>query len=76
MEAQNELIKKHLVDGNSITSLEALKLFGCLRLSGRIYDLKKEGLPITAKTKTTDSGKRVAEYYIEKEALIRLTGNY
>jgi len=66
-ETQNKSIKKYLIDGNSLTSLEALNLFGCLRLSGRIYDLKKEGLPISARDKKTASGKRVAEYYIDKK---------
>ena len=39
-DSQLEMIKKHLQDGKSITPLEALRLYGCFRLSGRIYDLR------------------------------------
>lgn len=37
--SQNKAILQHLQKGNSITPLEALHLFGCLRLSARIHDL-------------------------------------
>lgn len=40
---QNQKILKHLQKGKKITPLQALRMFGCLRLSGRIYDLKKQG---------------------------------
>ena len=59
---QNTQILHHLKSGKSITALEALNEFGCLRLSGRIYDLKKEGHSITKDMIATPSGKRVAEY--------------
>lgn len=32
---------RHMLNGKSITQSEALSLFGCGRLAGRIYDLSK-----------------------------------
>jgi len=62
MKSQNELIKNHLEAGNSITSLQALRQFGCLRLSGRIYDLVHEhGLKVQSET-VNINGKRIARY--------------
>lgn len=63
-ENQTGLIKKYLESGNSITPLEALNLFGCLRLGARIYDLKCNGMNIISKTVTID-GKHYAKYSIE-----------
>jgi len=62
---QNEKILKHLQDGNSITPLEALKLFGCFRLSARILDLRGQGHQIITDT-VTHNGKKFASYYLIK----------
>jgi hypothetical protein len=62
--AQTKLIKKQLEYGVPLTPLKALDYFGCLRLSARIYDLRKKGMDIKARIITTNSGKRVSEYYI------------
>jgi len=61
-QSQTAQIRAHLEAGNRITALEALSLFGCLRLSGRIYDLTHgEGLRIDSEM-VERNGKRVAEY--------------
>ena len=39
----NEQILKYMKKGHGLTSLEALKKFGCIRLSARIYDLEALG---------------------------------
>ena len=59
--SQNEQIKKFLENGGKITSLEALNQFNCLRLSGRIYDLRERGMEIRKET-VIRNGKRIAEY--------------
>ena len=68
MESQNKNILKYLQGGNSLTPLEALKLFGCFRLGGRIYDLKKAGHPIKTQIIEVRTSlfetKRVAKYYL------------
>jgi hypothetical protein len=40
-------IETHLRQGHSITSLEAVQLFGCTRLAARINEMRSEGLNIT-----------------------------
>jgi hypothetical protein len=46
LSTQISQIEQHLRSGKSITALQALKLYGCLRLGARIYDLKDKGLDI------------------------------
>ncbi len=43
---QNERIYRHLTDFGSITQLEAIEEYGCMRLASRISDLKRDGIPI------------------------------
>lgn len=62
MKSQNNLILKHLQSGKSITPIEALVLYGSLRLSGRIYELKEKGHKIKTEMIETETGKRVAKY--------------
>lgn len=45
-----------------VTALEALRLLGSLRLSARVYDLRREGHDIRAEMVTVGDGKRVARY--------------
>ncbi len=65
MENQNKQILKHLQDGFSITSLEALKLFDCLRLSARIFNLRQLGHSIVNLPHKTNTGKTVAKYSLK-----------
>jgi len=62
-ESQNALIKGWLLNGKSITPLDALNMFGCFRLSARIANLRDEGLPIVTDIVTIND-KRVARYYL------------
>ena len=60
--SQCALIKEYLEAGNKLTSLEALKLFGCMRLPSRIHDLNKRGMNIKKEMIVVSTGKRVAQY--------------
>ena len=67
-DTQCNRILAHLRKGFTLTSLEALNLFGCFRLASRIHDLRvrlqEEGTGeqiIVERTKTA-TGKRVAQY--------------
>ncbi len=60
---QRREILKHLKKGKTITQLEALKQFGCMRLSARIWDLKDLGFNI-GKNMINRNGKRYAKYYL------------
>ena len=64
---QTNSILAYLQAGNSITPLEALQRFGCMRLGARIYDLKGGGYPIiTEMVKDERTGKRYARYSMVK----------
>lgn len=66
VKSQNAMIKRYLLDGNSLTALDALVKFGCLRLSARIYDLRyRYNLLIDSREITLYNGKRVKEYFIK-----------
>ena len=43
---QKERILRHLKDKGSITSLEAMKEYGIMRLTSRVCELKNEGYKI------------------------------
>lgn len=64
-DSQNALIKGWLLNGYSITPMEALNMFGCFRLSARIADLREEGLAVVTDMVTIND-KRVARYYLQK----------
>ena len=51
--SQNEKILDYIKDTGSITPLDALREFGCMRLSARIFDLKRDGHKITVEKKNT-----------------------
>lgn len=63
-ESQCAQIRAWLESGNTITALEALNLFGCMRLPSRIHDLKRQGCNIISKTIILTNGKRVSQYSI------------
>lgn len=65
LDSQNALIKGWLLNGNSITPMEALNMFGCFRLSARIANLRDEGLPVVTDMVTIND-KRVARYYLSR----------
>lgn len=49
-----------------LTPLDALRLVGSLRLSARIYDLRRAGHRIDSVLTTLRSGKRVSKYILRK----------
>lgn len=64
MKSQVENIKDHLENGNSITPLDALNLFGCFRLSDVIFRLRNSGLNISMELikMPNKAGKGFAKY--------------
>ena len=64
-ESQNALIKGWLLNGYSITPMEALNMFVCFSLSARIANLRDEGLAVVTDMVTIND-KRVARYYLQK----------
>jgi hypothetical protein len=68
MESQNKLILQHLKTVGSITPLDALANFQCFRLASRIFDLRQDGHEIHAAREELPSGKKIARYFLIKEA--------
>ena len=55
-------ILDHMKKGLTITSLEALQMFGCMRLASRIHDLRVRGENIIVEKIKLANGKSVAQY--------------
>jgi len=52
--SQTEMVLQHLQSGKTLTSLEAISLFGITRLASRINDLKQ-----------TEEGEKIRSYFVE-----------
>lgn len=65
--SQKLKILEYLKEGGELTALKALKMFGCLRLGARIWDIKKMGYEIQREWMETDDGARVAVYKMSVE---------
>lgn len=64
-----EVVKNHLKSGKSLTSLQAIKDYGIMRLASRICDLRKEygdGQILSIKVISRE-GERYAEYFWDFE---------
>lgn len=64
--SQEKRVLAYLKDGYTITQLEALQMFGCMRLSDRIFTLRNKGYNITTKMVVTNTGKKVGQYKLLK----------
>ena len=62
--SQADRILEYLKQGNTLTGLEALDKFDCIRLTSRVFDLKQKGHDIREKTIKTRSGKGVSQYWL------------
>lgn len=60
--SQQEKVLARLMEGKSITPLEALRDFGCFRLGARIFNLRKQGYNIVSRTVVASDGKKFSEY--------------
>jgi len=60
-DSQSSKILRHLRKGKRLTALQALHFFGCLRLSGRVMELRDAG--VNVKTEMVKvNGKYIAKY--------------
>lgn len=67
-ESQEKQIFSYTMDGNRITSLEALQLFGCMRLASRISDIRRNHPEVNIKVEKIETAtkKKVAQYYVSQ----------
>ena len=66
MMSQSDAILRHLRIHGSITPLEALNLYGSMRLAARVGELRSEGYPIRT-VLVEKNGKRWARYRLVDE---------
>lgn len=64
--SQNKQILSWLQSGRPLTTLDAIKRFGCLKLNSRIFDLRKEGHNIHTQMSQISKRKRIAIYTLKK----------
>jgi len=65
-DSQRAAIARYLKSGKSLTPLEALQKFRCMRLGARIWELKQQGADIKkymTKVGRGEETKHVAAYY-------------
>lgn len=69
--SQAEQILAALERGESLTSLDALNRFGCMRLGARIHELKQPpyNRPIQDETIDPGNGKHVKRYFFDPDYL-------
>lgn len=66
-ESQNKRIIRHLKSGNTLTGIDALKLFDTFRLAARISDHKKMGHNVKSEMVIVGiNKKKVARYSLNK----------
>ena len=61
-----DAIFEHLKSGKTLTPIEALRLFNCMRLAATIYDLREEGHDIVTH-KVIKNNKTFAKYELRKK---------
>lgn len=71
-DTHKSLIRRRLIEGGSISPLEALRDYGCYLLASRISDLRREGLNIAKRmeesvSRVTGKTVRYSRYYIEQQ---------
>ena len=64
--SQKARVRAWLLNGNTITPLEALNKFGIFRLAAVVHELRDEGLDIITEKFQVSPKKRVAKYYLKK----------
>ena len=64
---QEAMVLEHLRHG-PITSLEALRRYGCFRLAARVYNLRADGHEIITNIIRVSNNKRIAEYHLVRTA--------
>ena len=68
--SQNAAILEHLQSGKSLTPIQALRKFNCMRLGARIYNLKHQGYAITTELiNDPKTGKQYARYSLASTVL-------
>ena len=63
------LVLNHLLEGHSISGVEAAAIWRCRDLPKRISELRKEGYPIIRERRTDPTGQTYTRYTLNREAM-------
>jgi len=66
MQAQTTEILAHLKAGNTLTAIDSVNRFRCLRLAGRILELRQQGHRIETEMVRIGERKRIALYRLSR----------
>lgn len=66
--SQRDGILRFLQAGKIITPIDALNMFGCLRLATVIFDLRQDGWDIETIDTKSANGKKFASYKLKVKA--------
>tara|TARA_R100000329_G_C7539860_1_gene190566 strand:- start:451 stop:663 length:213 start_codon:yes stop_codon:yes gene_type:complete len=67
--SQKARILEHLKSGKTITPIDALNDFGCMRLADVIFRLKNDGWDIATIDTKSANGKRFASYKLVETSI-------
>ena len=66
--SQEKAILNHMIKHGQITPLDALQLYGCMRLGARVYDLEHRGIQIRhTMISQAKTGKNYMAYRLEDD---------
>lgn len=68
---QCDLVMQYMKDYGSISPLEAFRDLGITRLSARIYELRKSGVPIIGETEKAKTRYGATAYYTRYRLAIK-----
>ncbi|OAV25466.1 hypothetical protein [Moraxella catarrhalis] len=68
LSATTKRMYEYLLQGNSLTALDGVQLFGCLCTTQRLGELRRiYGVPIYGDYFFTSNGKRLKRYYLDAD---------
>ena len=71
---QEQAVRNHIINNGSITQAQAVRLYGCYRLSARIYAMRKDGYEIATQYKTSKN--RFGYVSVYANYVLLKKGNY
>jgi hypothetical protein len=66
MQAQTSQILAHLKSGHTVTALDSVQRFRCLRLAARVKELREAGHRIETEMVRIGERKRIARYRLSR----------
>lgn len=65
--SQQQTMLRHMQEFGSISPMEAFRLYGCTRLGGHVFFLRRKGWRIRTERRKAKSGGMYAVYHLEEQ---------